>query len=113
MKKLFEEDKSGYSWHHTHIYYLCETEDEYQQVISEHNGTDRYGKSVSIDVPISCRPSTIVLDGYAVHGGHELDAIGVTIHSGYPGTTCHTFLHYIKPGTIKKNELTKTKEWWV
>ena len=54
-------------------------------------------------------------DGYAVHGGHTLDAEGITV--SYRNSTSSmdytSYEHYIKPGTIKVDKTAKTESWWV
>ena len=125
MKLILTDTNNGYSWSNSHRYYLCETQEEYDEIVEQYKNHENYIKvymfgeyremqnyvQVQIGVGIHCRPHTEVSDGYAVHGGHTLDAEGITI--SYRNGTYTSYEHYIKPGSIKVNETEKTESWWV
>lgn len=108
MKKLFEHTDRGYSWNHRHEYYLCESEEEYEMIKNKELSQWKCRQEGTI----TARPSTIVLDGYAVHGGKKFYAFGITEYERY-GESCRSYWHYVKPGTIKEDETVKTEGWWV
>lgn len=129
MKLILTDTDRGYSWSHRSNYYLCETQEEYDKLVEKYKNHNNYVKSVMfgrtyevandtqvrIGVGIYCRPHTEVSDGYAVHGGHTLDAEGITIshRSGTSSMDYTSYEHYIKPGSIKVDEKAKSESWWV
>ena len=125
MKLIFTDTNNGYSHSASHKYYLCETQKEYDELVEQYKNHENYVKvymfgeyremqnyvQVQIGVGIHCRPHTEVSDGYAVYGGHTLDAEGITVTHRYDTYT--SYVHYIKPDSIKVNEQAKTESWWV
>jgi hypothetical protein len=119
MKKLFSQHEQGYSWSNRHNYYLCETDEEYQKIIDEYGDyiLDKvHSPFLNVYVgKLRTTPQTSVSDGFAVSGGHEFDAYGVTLcyKSGTPTMDSSSYEHYIKPNSIKKHEVEKVHGWWV
>ena len=129
MKLILTNTKKGYSWSNRENYYLCETQEEYDKLVEKYKNHANYRKvymfgrycevanstQVQIGVGIHCRPHTEVSDGYAVHGGHTLDAKGISVKysSGTSSMDYSSYDYYIMSGSIKKNESVKTESWWV
>lgn len=129
MKLILTDTNKGYSWSNRNRYYLCETQKEYDELVEKYKSHENYRKvymfgcyrevansiQVQIGVGIHCRPHTEVSDGYAAHGGHTLDAEGITVsyRNGTSSMDYTSYEHYIKPGSIKVDEKAKTESWWV
>lgn len=137
MKKLFSQTERGYSWNNKHVYYLCESEEEYNKVYADavaeierqenaplepfylfgsiHSWhKPNFNKIVRIE-KIYAEPQTVVSDGFATSGGTKLEAFGVTIgyKSGTSSMDYTSYGHYIKPNSIKNLSTEKTEHWWV
>ena len=122
---LFTQHDQGYSWSNDHSYYQC-TQEEYEEMLAKYKDHKNYKEVVyggtKYTIPnneqvtigkITANPCTIVSDGWCERGGREFRAEGITIKSVIGvGNDCSSFRHYIKPGSIVKNEQTKHEGWW-
>lgn len=128
MKLIHEQTKRGYSWSNRERFYLCESQEEYDQLAEqykdydnyyqeEHCGTIRtYSKRIQwlVNIPIHCEPQTIVSDGYATRGGKEIHCRGIEKReiSGTLSMDTTSYTYYLNPATIERLEDVKTENWW-
>lgn len=128
MRLLFEQTDRGYSWSNPHRYYLCDSDKEYDSIVSkwkDHKNDSEYimwGRVYSVpsstqafvNTKIYAHSQTECSDGFCTHGGRNFEAFGVTIKfvSQTSSNDYSSYNHYIKPNSIVKNETAKIESWW-
>ena len=70
MKLILTDTNKGYSWSNRNRYYLCETQEEYDELVEKYKGHENYQKVYMFGCYREVANSTQVQIGVGIHCRH-------------------------------------------